>query len=171
MIYFEFAFKMHELFYRGLMTLRVHSHFRYQSLTLPPPSMPDLRSFSVLSHIKHCLGLFLHHTPSVRPDVTGLPTHKPLLCISRASFIPRLSCPPTTFVDSNLDWPSIGPCRAQANTGRGNRRVSVEEAACHHVLKMQEAACYAIIHRIRFLTRRLSIHSCSFMHLRIIFHI
>lgn len=72
------------------------------------------------------------------PDVTVLPTHRPLLCISHAPFIPCLSCPPTAFVDSNLNWPCGGPCRAPAKTGRGNRRVSAEEVAYHHVIAKWE---------------------------------
>lgn len=59
---------------------------------------------------------------SVCPYVTGLPTHKPLLCIIHASFILSPPCPPTAFADSNPGWPSAGLCRARAKTGRGNRR-------------------------------------------------
>lgn len=115
-----------------------------------------------LPRIRHCFGLSLCTILplSVRPDVTGLPTHKPLLCIFHASFIPSLSCPPTAFVDSNLHWPSVGLCRVQAKTGRGNRRVSVEEGACHHVLAKQEKACDVIIHWVKlgFWQTRLSIN-------------
>lgn len=65
-----------------------------------------------------------------RPDVSVLPTHRPLLCVSRASFSPSPSCPPTAFADPKPP-PTLrrGPRRAGAKTGRGNRRVSAEEVA------------------------------------------
>lgn len=50
---------------------------------------------------------------------------------------------PSASVDSKLSWPQAGLCRVQAKTGRGNRRVSVEEVTCHHVLA-EEKACDAI---------------------------
>jgi len=71
----------------------------------------------------HFVWLSLCCAPSVCPDVTGLPTHKPLLCIPLSLGLSRpLSFPPPPFVDSNSVWPSGRP-------GRGNRRVSAEEAA------------------------------------------
>lgn len=81
--------------------------------------------------------------------------HTSLCCASLTPLsFPPLPCPPAAFVDSNPGWPSAGLCRARAKTGRGNRRVSVEEAACLHVLALQEEVCDAITQWVKFMSNQ-----------------
>lgn len=83
----------------------------------------------------------------VRPDVTELPTQKPLLCISHASFIPLL---PHLWIQT-----SAGPPLASTECRPNNRKrkqtgISGEEAARHRALASWEKARCIIYRRAWF---------------------
>lgn len=84
-----------------------------------------------LSRIRLCFALFLHHTPSLcvsgRDCVTNTQTSVVHLSRLFHSLLLHL------WIQTPSDPRLASAACARAKTGRGNRRVSVEEATCHHV--------------------------------------